>query len=459
MDTPHEPQHGRIIAFPHPATGDVPRDDRVIAREPARVETAVSHLRALPLAISSGAFYPHVPTEEVPERAAALGITTVELMLQTAGEYDPAFIADVAARARTAGVKVRSVHTLHRLHPFFDPYPRRVQEGRELFQRGIEAAATLGAEVLVWHGARRAEIREQEGWDRFVETTSELAAACGAAGVTLGLENVSWCALATVRDVVRMAASMEEIAPAAHLGFVFDPFQAMRAEANPFMILAAMGNRLVNVHISDYAEGAPERHHLPPGEGAIPWSALLRAVAGSGYRGPLILESPLTEGANTLNAARAYLEPRIRSIFDHAPDAATRQPQPLPEPTVMPDGLREGIALFNQGRFYDAHEVIEHEWHAERGPIRRLYQGVLQIGVGFHHALSGNHKGALLLLGDGIDKTAGFVPETLGIDTARLVAEAGACRDAIAALGPERLDRFDRAMIPTIHGPAVEQDA
>ena len=453
MDTPHEPQRGRIIAFPHPAPGDAPRDDRVIAREPARADAAVSHLRALPIAISSGAFYPHVPTEEVPERAAALGITTVELMLQTAGEYDPAFIADVAARARDAGVTVRSVHTLHRLHPFFDPYARRAREGRDLFQRGIEAAGTLGADVLVWHGARRGEIREQAGWDRFVETTGELAAACGGAGVMLGLENVSWCALATVRDVVRMAASMEDIAPAAHLGFVFDPFQAMRAEANPFMILAAMGNRLVNVHISDFTE---EGDHLPPGEGTIPWSALLRAVAGSGYRGPLILESPLTEGGDTLTAVRAYLEPRIRSIFDHAPDAATRQPQPLPEPTAMPDGLREGIALFNQGRFYDAHEAIEHEWHAERGPIRRLYQGILQIGVGFHHALSGNHRGALLLLGDGIDKTADFVPETLGIDTERLVTEARACREEITALGPERLDAFDRAKIPTIHGPAID---
>ncbi len=456
MDTPHEPQHGRIIAFPHPATGDVPRDDRVIAREPARVETAVSHLRALPLAISSGAFYPHVPTEEVPTRAAALGLTTVELMLQTAGEYEPAYIADLANRARDAGVTVRSVHTMHRLHPLFDPYPRRAREGRELFQLGIEAAATLGADVLVWHGARGGEVREQAGWDRFVETTGELAAACGEAGVTLGLENVSWCALATVRDVVRMAASMEDIAPAAHLGFVFDPFQAMRAEANPFMILAAMGNRLVNVHISDFAD---DGDHLPPGEGAIPWSALLRAIAGSGYRGPLILESPLGDERATLDAIRAYLDPRIRSIFDHAPDAATRQPQPLPEPTTMPDGLREGIALFNQGRFYDAHEVIEHEWHAERGPIRRLYQGILQIGVGFHHALSGNHKGALLLLGDGIAKTSGFVPETLGIDTDRLVAEAEACREAIDALGPDRLDAFDRATIPTIHGPAVDAKA
>jgi sugar phosphate isomerase/epimerase len=460
VDTPHEPQRGRIIAFPQPPhAGDAPGDDRVIAQQPAREGAAtppIAHLRALPLGISSGAFYPHVPTEEVPARAAALGISTVELMLQTAGEYDPAFVADLAARVADAGVAVRSVHTLHRLHPLFDAYARRAREGRELFQRGIEAAATLGAEVLVWHGARSGEVREQEGWDRFVEATGELAAACAAAGVTLGLENVSWCALATVRDVVRMATTMEEIAPAAHLGFVFDPFQAMRAEANPFMVLAAMGNRLVNVHISDFSEDAPDRHHLPPGEGAIPWSALLRAIAGGGDRGPLILESPLTEGAATLDTVRAYLEPRIRSIFDHAPDAATRPAPPLPEPATMPDGLRQGIALFNRRRYFEAHEVIEHEWHAERGPIRRLYQGILQIGVGFYHALNGNHKGALLLLGDGIAKTSNFVPEALGIDTGRLVAEARVCLEAIAALGPDELARFDTTSIPRIHGPGVD---
>src|SRR3712207_7515461 len=51
-----------------------------------------------------------------------------------------------------------------------------------------------------------------------------------------------------------------------------------------------------------------------------------------------------------------------------------------------------------------------YEWHAERRPIRRLYQGILQIGVGFHHARGGNHKGALLLLTDGIEKASGFVP-------------------------------------------------
>ena len=411
----------------------------------------ISHLRALPLGISTGAFYPHTLTEDVPSRAAELGIHTVEIMLQTPSEYDPAFIADLAARARDAGVTVRSVHTMHRLHPVFDSYERRAREGRELFERGIEAAATLGADVLVWHGARSGQVIEPEGWERFIEVTAELAAACGRAGVTLGLENVSWCALSTVRDVVRMATRMEEIGPPEHIGFVFDPFQAMRADANPFMILAAMGNRLANVHISDYSEEHPDRNHIPPGDGSIPWSALLRAIAGSGYKGPMIIESPLDDGSATLDRIREHIEPRIRSIFDFSPDAGTRPRMEPSEPTQLPDGVREGIELFNQRRYFEAHEVIEHEWHAERGPIRRLYQGILQIGIGFYHALNGNHKGAVLLLTGGIDKTSGFTPEALGIDTGSLVDEAIACLEEIERLGPDHIRAFDTGTIPKIH--------
>jgi sugar phosphate isomerase/epimerase len=445
-----------------PATADpsepTAHTDRMIAESPAPKrggdEPELAHLRALPLGISSGAFHPHTLTEDVPDHVAELGLHTVEIMLQTAGEYDPAFIADLAARTRDAGITVRSVHTMHRLHPLFDRYERRAREGRELFERGIDAAATLGADVLVWHGARSGQVIEPEGWEAFIEMTAELADACGRAGVTLGLENVSWCALATVRDVVRMATRMEEIAPPEHLGFVFDPFQAMRADANPFMILAAMGNRLVNVHISDYSEDEPDRNHLPPGDGTLPWSALLRAIAGSGYRGPMIVESPLDDGQETFERIRAYMEPRIRSVFDFAPDA-TSKPD-LSEPVTLPDGVRQGIALFNSRRYFEAHEVIEHEWHAERRPIRRLYQGILQIGVGFYHALNGNHKGAVLLLTDGIAKTADFTPETLGIDTGALVDEARACLAEIERLGPDRLSDFDTSTLPVITVTGVD---
>lgn len=464
MDIPQGPQRGQIITFPQaqqrsvakakPGSTDPISDDRIVqespSQEPSSTTSTVSHLRALSLGVSSGAFFPTTPTEDVPRKAAELGIHTVELMLQSPGEYDPAFIEDLDARARDAGVTVRSVHTMLRLHPLFDPYARRVREGRELFDLGIQAAATLGADVLVWHGAKIDEVSEPEGWENFVRVSTELARACGSAGVTLGLENVSYCALAKVRDVVRMATRMDEIGPPEQIGFVFDPFQAMRADANPFMILAAMGNRLANVHISDYSTTDSSLHHLPPGDGNLPWSALLRAIAGSGYTGPLIIESPLGPSRESMDRVWEHIEPRIRSIFDFAPDAGGQPGSVMADPARIPDGVMEGIELFNQRRFFEAHEVIEHEWHAERSSVRRLYQGILQIGVGFYHALNGNHKGAVLLLTDGLEKTAAFTPEPLGIQTGKLVAESQSCLAAIEALGTDRLDEFDAATIPLI---------
>jgi len=41
----------------------------------------------------------------------------------------------------------------------------------------------------------------------------------------------------------------------------------------------------------------------------------------------------------------------------------------------------EGIQLFNQGHYWDAHEALEEAWLAESDPARNLYKGILQAGV------------------------------------------------------------------------------
>jgi len=453
VTTPQEPD-SRILPFrprspvrPMTATSrpEGVQGDRLLSSTPIPeplTGNALACLRAVELGASSGAFYPQLLTEHVPAAAAALGISTIEVMLQTAGEYDAAFIQQVATNAHDAGVTVHSVHTLSRLHPFFDPYARRVEEARATFRQAIAAAVELGAQVLVWHGPNRPQVASDEAWERFIALAHDLAMECRAAGITLGIENVSYGALAQVRNVVALATRLEEIGPAEAVGFVFDPFQAAEAGANPFMMLAAMGNRVVNVHISDYREEDSTVRHLLPGDGDLPWSALIRAVASSGYRGPIMIEGPLGDDAAGIGRVRQVLDPLIGRVFSTVDEAEVL--------IALPAGVLEGIALFNQGQFHAQHEAIEAEWHAERGPIRRLYQGILQIGVGFHHALNGNQRGAVALLTDGIAKTADFLPEALGIDTAGLVRESERCLVEIRRLGPDRIDQFDPETIPTI---------
>lgn len=115
-----------------------------------------------------------------------------------------------------------------------------------------------------------------------------------------------------------------------------------------------------------------------------------------------------------------------------------------------PDGLIEGIRLFNAGEYYECHEVLEDIWRDEREPIRYLYQGILQIGVGLHHLRNGNYRGASLLLHDGIDKTRRFAPACMGVDTATLCDEALRCLDSLQRLGRDRIHEFDWSLAPAI---------
>jgi sugar phosphate isomerase/epimerase/predicted metal-dependent hydrolase len=424
-------------------------DTRTATRGGRRGSLRVLQPPRLRLGLSTGALYP-MPTEDVPDAAARAGLFDLEIMLQTPGEYGAGFIRELATRCRNAGSRVHAVHLWQQLHPLLSPYARRAREGRTLFARAIDGAVELGAKVIVWHGPKQTEMRTPAAYPHFIDAATDRGAACAAAGLRLAVENVSWCALASVRDVLAFSASMKELDPRAErVGFAFDPFQAEEAGANPFMVLSAMENRVFDVHLSDRRTDDPDIRHLSPGEGDLPWPALLRAISGV-YSGPLMLEGVVGEDLARIDATRRLLDPVLRDVLQESRTPCEASP---------PAGLLEGIRLFNEGEYYECHEAIEHEWHAETRPIRRLYQGILQIGVGFLHAQRGNHSGALLLLADGIDKTSDFAPACLGIDTGRLAAESQAALDHLRELGPERLGEFDFAAAPQVRFVAGDAPA
>ena len=86
----------------------------------------------------------------------------------------------------------------------------------------------------------------------------------------------------------------------------------------------------------------------------------------------------------------------------------------------------------------------------EPGRVRFLYQGILQVGVGFYHQRNGNWRGATGLLRGGIERLREFEPETLGLDVARLVRESERCLEDLERLGRERVREFDTDRIPKV---------
>jgi predicted metal-dependent hydrolase len=67
---------------------------------------------------------------------------------------------------------------------------------------------------------------------------------------------------------------------------------------------------------------------------------------------------------------------------------------------VSSNELQNGLALFNAGRFFDAHEILEDAWREvpRHSPLRRHLQGLVQLAVAFHHESTGNHVGARSVL-------------------------------------------------------------
>ena len=116
-----------------------------------------------------------------------------------------------------------------------------------------------------------------------------------------------------------------------------------------------------------------------------------------------------------------------------------------PPPLVM-----KGIEEFNRGEFYEQHEALETAWRAEPRPVRKLYQGILQIGVACYHLERGNRTGALHLLERGLRKLRPFAPACLGIDVARLIADAERLHGQMQSVGLDHLVQPDRALFPTI---------
>lgn len=57
----------------------------------------------------------------------------------------------------------------------------------------------------------------------------------------------------------------------------------------------------------------------------------------------------------------------------------------------------DGIRLYNEGKYWYAHEALEDAWHAEPDPGRWLYQGILQAGFLYFHAKRGNAKGVFTM--------------------------------------------------------------
>ncbi len=130
---------------------------------------------------------------------------------------------------------------------------------------------------------------------------------------------------------------------------------------------------------------------------------------------------------------------------------ATGELEPWSCDETPPDLFYVGLEQFNAGLYFEQHESLEEIWAAEPRLIRRLYQGILKIGVGFYKLRLGNYRGTVNHISGGIAYLRLFPDNCLGVDIARLIREAQAVLDKVIELGPDRLHEFDLSTLPEVH--------
>lgn len=101
------------------------------------------------------------------------------------------------------------------------------------------------------------------------------------------------------------------------------------------------------------------------------------------------------------------------------------------QPLSREEALEVAAALFDEGLFFEVHEILEPWWRDADGGAREALQGLIQIAVGYQHLANGNLAGAGALLHEG---------------TARL--DAG-------ALAPLDLGAFARAVRASVDAPVA----
>ena len=113
----------------------------------------------------------------------------------------------------------------------------------------------------------------------------------------------------------------------------------------------------------------------------------------------------------------------------------------------------EGIQLFNEHEYFDAHEAWEDIWHMAYGIKHDFYQGMIQCAVALEHYRRSNPRGVVSLYKSYGPKFENVPPKFMGLDLRKFLGEMReALRPVISAdpLPEKGQIELDLSRVPTI---------
>jgi predicted metal-dependent hydrolase len=130
------------------------------------------------------------------------------------------------------------------------------------------------------------------------------------------------------------------------------------------------------------------------------------------------------------------------------------------------EAIERGRTLFNERRFFEAHEAWEEAWLREEGELRLLLQGLIQIAAALHKIARGDQpSGCARLLSWGLAKIEARVDALKELDLRRFRSRVRAFADLAelwqsggsAAPAPSRFPRIARKRPPLRRRPRARK--
>jgi L-ribulose-5-phosphate 3-epimerase len=241
-------------------------------------------------------------TDEVSQEIAAVinfandldlqGIELRSLNGKAFKDLTPAEIKEVRDRCDDAGLKVSGVAT-----PVFKcdlDSPSQIAEHVELFRRSVDAAQTLGCEVVrVFAFLRRTHPATSDDLKRAASHFPKLLEIVRGTPAIVGLENEASCIVATGEETRELLSHLPNDP---QLGVVWDPCNVIYLDnvGDPVRDdFPKVADRVVHVHVKDgRREGTKAAQTcVELGTGEVDFPAQFAALKQRGYQGWVTLET------------------------------------------------------------------------------------------------------------------------------------------------------------------------
>ena len=120
------------------------------------------------------------------------------------------------------------------------------------------------------------------------------------------------------------------------------------------------------------------------------------------------------------------------------------------DPEII-ESLQQGKNLFNEGKFFEAHEIWEETWANTDGDERHLLQGLIQVAAGFYKLQVGMPSGTYKLLEKGAGHLRAIPQNMYGVDLTTLLEKVDDWVQTTKQMIEEFRTNFDATQLPKLH--------